>query len=64
MCRKMLFLAFATLVAHWGLAGPAWARQWKPSPLQTAFDRCAEGALWVNHLRERYEYRTPLRGCG
>ena len=29
----------------------------------TQFDRCAEGVLWVNYLRERYEYQTPLPGC-
>jgi hypothetical protein len=29
----------------------------------TQLDRCVEGRLWVNYLRERYEYQTPLPGC-
>ncbi len=29
----------------------------------TRFDRCAEGALWVAYLHERYEYQTPIPGC-
>ncbi len=29
----------------------------------TQFDRCAEGVLWINYLRERYDYQTPLLGC-
>lgn len=29
----------------------------------TQFDRCAEGLLWINYLRERYKFQTPLPGC-
>lgn len=29
----------------------------------TRVDRCEDGAIWVNYLKERYEYQTPLPGC-
>ena len=29
----------------------------------TRVDRCAKGVVWVNYLRERYKYQTPIPGC-
>jgi hypothetical protein len=26
-------------------------------------NRCADEVLWINYLRERYTYQTPLPGC-
>ena len=38
MRLRYLFLALAILAGHWSLGSAAWARQWKPSPTETAQD--------------------------